>query len=151
MVIYSLLSELNVSYSVGLDPAPSLDRCTEPVLTEHGTGRTVIGGGSHMGKIAKVLTAAGKDVVDFSFGGWRPTKANIDRLASSIAAIKLSESNTVLLDLCSNSAYMGTDPDGLPVAAEKIAGGQQVSPAGGPSNGPPAGVLQNPQGLLTSP
>jgi hypothetical protein len=52
-----------------------------------------------MGNIAKALTAAGKDVVDFSVGCCRPTKANIDRLASSIAAIKLSEFDTVLLDL----------------------------------------------------
>jgi len=72
-----------------------------------------------MHNIANVLTAAGKDVIDFSSRGWRPTKANIDKVASSIAALKLSESDTVFLDLCSNSAYMGTDSNALPAAAEK--------------------------------
>jgi len=51
--------------------------------------------------------------------GWRLNTANIDKLASSIAPMKVSESDTVFLDLCSGSAYMGSDHDGLLVAAKK--------------------------------
>jgi len=71
-----------------------------------------------------VLTTAGKDVVDFSSRGWRPTKANVEKVASSIAALKHSECNTIFLDLCSNSAYMGTDSNGLPAATEKMLDGK---------------------------
>jgi hypothetical protein len=77
-----------------------------------------------MHNIAGVLTAAGKDVIDLSLRGWRPTKANIDKLASSLAALKLTESDTVFFDFCSNSAYMGTDRNGLPAAAEKMLDGK---------------------------
>jgi hypothetical protein len=74
------------------------------------------------------LTAAGKDVIDFSARGWRPNKANIDKLASSLTALKLSESDTVILDLCSNSAYMGTDQNGLPAAAVRTIDGKYHLP-----------------------
>jgi len=77
-----------------------------------------------MRNIANVLTAAGKDVIDFSARGWPPIKANIDKLALPIAALKLAESDTVVLDLCSNSAYMGTEHNGLPAAAEKMLDGK---------------------------
>jgi hypothetical protein len=97
VVIHKLLSELNASYTVGLDPSPSFDRCVEPASTVHGTRRTVFGGGSHMNNIANVLTATGKYIVDCSSRGWCPTKANIDKVASSIAALKLSESDTFSL------------------------------------------------------
>jgi len=73
-----------------------------------------------MSNIAKVLTSASKDIVDFLLRRWRPNTANIDKLASSITAMRLSESDTVFLDLCSISAYMGTDRDGLPVAAKTL-------------------------------
>jgi len=42
----------------------------------------------------------------------------------SLTALKLAESDTVILDLCSNSAYMGTDHNGLPVAAERTLDGK---------------------------
>jgi len=120
VVMQSLLSELNISYIVGLDPTLSLDSCTNPVSTVHGTGQTVFGSGSHMSNIAKVLIATGKDIVDFLVPGWCPKTANINRLASSIAEMKLSNSDTVFLELCLNCAYMGTANAGLPVAAKKL-------------------------------
>jgi hypothetical protein len=54
VVIHHLLSELNANYLVGLDPSPSFDRCVGPAFTEHGTGRTVFVGASHMSNIAKI-------------------------------------------------------------------------------------------------
>jgi len=72
-----------------------------------------------MSNIAKVLIAAGQDIVHFLVRRWRLNTANIDKLASSIAAMRLSDSDTVFLDLCSSSAYMGTDHNGLPTAAKK--------------------------------
>jgi len=123
-VICKLLSELNASYEVGLDPSPSFDRCVEPGFTVHRTERTVFGSGLHMHNITGVLTTASKDVIDLLFRGWRTTKANIDKLASSIAALKLTDSDTVFFDFCSNSAYMGTDRNGLPAAAEKMLDGK---------------------------
>ena len=76
-------------------------------LPRTGTGGR-FGNGSHMSNITKVLTAASKDIVNFSVPGWPPTPANVEKLAGSIAAMKITESDTVILDLCSNCAYMGT-------------------------------------------
>jgi hypothetical protein len=107
VVIHSLLSELNDNYSV------------EPAFTETGTVRTVFSGSSHMNDITNDLTAAGKDIIDLSACGWHPNRASINKLASSIATLKLYKSNAIYLDLCSNIHYMGSDSDGIPVVTEK--------------------------------
>jgi len=101
-----------------------------------------------MNNIVNVLTAAGKDVIDFSLRGWRPNKANIDKVASSIAALKLSVSDTVFLDLCLNSAIMGTDSNGLPAATEKLpVDGKYRITSVGTFKRAPSRILQNSQRL----
>jgi hypothetical protein len=43
----------------------------------------------------------------------------IEKLCETLEKLNLTEINTVVIDPMSNSAYLGTDEDGLPIPAEK--------------------------------
>jgi hypothetical protein len=49
--------------------------------------------------------------------GFKPNKEKIAELERQIDRLELNGSDTVVLDLLSNTAYMGTDEDGLPLPA----------------------------------
>jgi hypothetical protein len=119
MIVGSMLAELNEKFCVGLDPNPSLDRCTPPSLTAHNAGRTVFIGGSNLGRIAKAAAENGHMVVDLTVKGWIPKSANIGKLCETLKKLNLTEIDTVVIDSMSNTAFLGTDDDGLPIPAEK--------------------------------
>ncbi len=59
-IVGSMLAELIEKFCVSLDPNPSLDRSTPPLLTVHNAGRTVFIGGSYLGRIAKAAAENGQ-------------------------------------------------------------------------------------------
>ncbi len=118
-IIGSMLAELNEKFCVGLDPNPSLDRSTPPSLTAHNAGRTVFIGGSNLGKIAKAAAENGHMIVDLSVKGWIPKSGNIGKLCEKLKKLNLTGIDTVVIDSMSNTAFLGTDDDGLPIPAEK--------------------------------
>jgi len=118
-IIGSMLSELNEKFCVSLDPNPSLDRSTPPSLTAHSTGRTVFIGGSNLGKIAKAAAENGHMIVDLTVKGWIPKSGNIGKLCEKLKKLNLTGNDTVVIDSMSNTAFLGTDDDGLPIPAEK--------------------------------
>ncbi len=85
----------------------------------HNTGRTVFIGGSNLGRIAKAATENGHMIVDLTAKGWIPKSGKIDRLFETLKKLNLTEIDTVVIDSMSNTAYLGTDEDGLPIPAEK--------------------------------
>jgi len=50
-----------------------------------------------MSNIANVLTTPGKDIVELLELSWRSIPANVDKLAGSIAAMKLTDYNTIIV------------------------------------------------------
>jgi hypothetical protein len=118
-IVGSMLAELNEKFCVGLDPNPSLDRSTPPSLTVHNAGRTVFIGGSNLGRIAKAAAENGHMIVDLTVKGWIPKSGNIGKLCEKLKKLSLTEIDTVVIDSMSNSAFLGTDDDGLPIPAEK--------------------------------
>ncbi len=72
-----------------------------------------------MGKIAKAAAENGHIVVDLTSSGWTPKPGKIEKLCETLEKLNLTEIDTVVIDLMSNSAYLGTDEDGLPIPAEK--------------------------------
>jgi hypothetical protein len=118
-LVGSLLQELNEKFCVNLDPNPSLDRSTPAPPTVHNTGRTVFIGGSNLGRIAKAAAENGHMIVDLTVKGWIPKSGKIDRLCDSLKKLNLTEIDTVVVDSMSNTAYLGTNEDGLPIPAEK--------------------------------
>jgi hypothetical protein len=53
----------------------------------------------------------------FATPGFKPSKEKIVELERQIDRLDLNESDMVVLDLLSNTAYMGTNEDGLPLPA----------------------------------
>jgi hypothetical protein len=119
IIVGSMLAELNEKFCVGLDPNPSLDRSILPSLTAHNAGRTVFIGGSSLGRIAKAAAKNGHMVVDLTVKGWIPKSGNIGKLCETLKKLNLTEIDTVVIDSMSNTAFLGTDDDGLPIPAEK--------------------------------
>jgi hypothetical protein len=72
-----------------------------------------------MGKIAKAAPENGHMVVDLTSSSWTPKPGKIEKLCETLEKLNLTEIDTVVIDLMSNSAYLGTDEDGLPIPAEK--------------------------------
>jgi hypothetical protein len=85
----------------------------------HNTGRTVFIGGSNLGRIAKAAAENGHMIVDLTAKGWIPKSGKIDRLCETLKKLNLTEIDTVVIDSRSNTAYLGTDEDGLPIPAER--------------------------------
>ncbi len=52
-----------------------------------------------------------------AFSGFRPKEKMITEIANKLAELNLNKDDTVVLDLLSNSVFMGTDPSGLPTEA----------------------------------
>jgi hypothetical protein len=118
-IVRTLLSEINEKFCVNLDSNPSFDRSVPPPFTVHNAGRTVFIGASNMGRIAKAAAENGHMVVDLTSGGWTPKTGKIEKLCEVLEKLNLTEIDTVVIDPMSNSAFLGTDEDGLPIPAEK--------------------------------
>ncbi len=113
------MQELNEKFCVNLDPNPSLDRSIPTPPTAHNTGRTVFIWGSNLGRIAKAAAENGHMIVDLTAKDWIPKSGKIDRLCETLKKLNLNEIDTVEIDSMSNTAFLGTDEDGLPIPAEK--------------------------------
>jgi hypothetical protein len=61
----------------------------------------------------------GADVISLGTPGWCPTKDNILKAADSIETLKVGHQDIVVLDLWSNSAFLGTDESGFPLKPVK--------------------------------
>jgi hypothetical protein len=58
-------------------------------------------------------------IVDLTSGGWIPKPGKIEKTCEILEKLNLTEFDTVVNDPMSNSAFLGTDEDGLPIPAEK--------------------------------
>jgi hypothetical protein len=117
-VVGAILGAINAAYGLGLDPVPDLDRELDPAAV-HNTGRTVVIGASHMGKIATELAAAGVTVLDYSVPGWLANHQTISRATEQVTGADCNTNDRILLDLWSNAAYLGSDVMGFPVRAAR--------------------------------
>jgi hypothetical protein len=126
-LVGTLLQELNEKFCVNLDPNPSLDRSIPAPPTMHNTGPTVFIGGSNLGRIAKAAAENGHMIVDLTAKGWILKSGKIDRLCETLKKLNSTEIETVVIDSMSNTAYLGTDEDGLPIPAEKSVWGGTTS------------------------
>jgi hypothetical protein len=84
-------------------------------------GKIVVVGASHMYRMAEYLPA---NSISPAYLRFKPLAESIVSIKEKLDAFKLSASDTVVLDLLSNSAYMGTDVNGLPSPAERAGDGR---------------------------
>jgi hypothetical protein len=102
-----------------MDNSPSFSLSISAPPTVHGTRRTVFIGGSNIGKIAKAAAESGSIVVDLTASGWSPKPGNIKKIAEILKNLSLKPCDTIIIDAMANSAYLGTDENGLPMPPVK--------------------------------
>ena len=118
-IVTSLLKEINDVYGLGMDPNPDLSREMDPPPC-HDQSRTVLFGSSHVKRLAGHMADDAK-VIDLSVPGWTANKDAIGLIANELKELALTGEDTVVLDLLSNSSYMGTDDSGIPSRPVKLA------------------------------
>jgi hypothetical protein len=119
-VIFAMVNELVTHFGVKLNENPSLE---SGGVTPAGTdepGRLIIVGASHMVRMSKHLQE--KSVI-LAYPGFRATPQALTQLASRLEEIRPTPDDRLVLDLLSNSIFMGTDVDGLPTASVQGEGG----------------------------
>ncbi len=117
----ALIADLNGFYGINLDPNPSLERGVSTQGSDTAHDRTILVGASHMVRLAAEL---GQETISLAFPGFRPKEHMIGNLASRLHLLKLEKNDTVILDLLSNTTFMGTDGDGLPSEATRAEDGK---------------------------
>jgi hypothetical protein len=131
-IIYALMEDLNLFFGVGVDPAPSIERGAATQETDNENARVVLVGASHMIRLAETM---GPETVSLAYQGFRLREPMISDLSDKLRKLKLNSRDTVVLDLLSNSAFIGSDTYGLPTKAVRaedgsyhIIGGLSVAP-----------------------
>ncbi len=69
------------------------------------------------------------DTISLAVPGFKPSGQSVSRLCSQLGNLNLTEIDTVVLDLLSNSAYLGTSDNGLPAEPERGDGSLMIAPA----------------------
>ncbi len=86
----------------------------------HMPGRLIIVGASHMMRLAKHLP---NSTVNLAYPGFKAGPHALAQVVSGLEELRPNKDDVVVLDLLSNSAFMGTDEDGLPTPAISGEGG----------------------------
>jgi hypothetical protein len=124
-IVSALISDLNEFYGVGLDPTPLLERGVSTQETSITKGRIVLVGASHMVRLAKNI---GQGVITLAYPGFKPNVAAIAQIVEKLELLKLDKNDTLICDLLSNVAFIGTDEGGLPTEASRAEDGRSSVP-----------------------
>ncbi len=124
-LVGAIIESLVLHYGLGLDLTPTLERGMATPAANGNEGRIVVVDASHMYRMAEYLPS---DSISLAYPGFKPSAESIVSIKEKLDALNLSASDTVVLDLLSNSAYMGTDVSGLPSPAERAGDGRYHIP-----------------------
>jgi hypothetical protein len=119
-VITAILSEISTSYGVKINLSPNLERGMATPVKDNNMGRIIVIGASHLYRTVEYLPAI---TISLATPGFKPSKEKVAELERQIDRLDLDDSDTVVLDLLSNTAYMGTDEDGLLLPAFRAGDG----------------------------
>ncbi len=111
-IVTAILTDLCNSYGVKVNMTPNLECGMATPARDDVDGRIVVIGASHLYRTVEYLLPT---TVSVATPGFRPSKEKISELEKQIDRLELNETDTVVLDLLSNTAYMGTDEEGLPL------------------------------------
>jgi hypothetical protein len=78
---------------------------------EGGWGRLVLVGTSHIARLHEHLPP---NIISLAVPGFKASEHNTNRLLNQLRDLCLTENDTVVLDLLSNTAFLGTNENGLP-------------------------------------
>jgi hypothetical protein len=114
MVIKVMVSEINMRFGFDLNETLVMERGAVTPEKANLPGRLIIVGASHMARMASFLP---QETIVLATPGFKATQATVPQLTSKLAGLSINGDDRVVLDLLSNSAFMGTDADGLPSPA----------------------------------
>ncbi len=117
-IMTAMLTELNDIYGLKLDTDPDLSRNTSH-NAGNSHGRVILVGGSHMARLAEALQQGGSETRHVGSPGWVATRDSLADAAGQLANLRPTQTDIIVMDIWSNSAYMGTDEFGLPLRAQK--------------------------------
>ena len=117
-VLKSLFQEMNAAFGLTVDVSPDISRDSDPAASLDDS-RTIFIGASHMCRTVNAWLLTGADVNTIAEPGWKPDKNKLDAATVYCGDLQLKRSDTVVMDLWSNSAYLGTDDSGLPCQPQR--------------------------------
>jgi hypothetical protein len=109
-----MVSEINRRFGFDLNETLVMERGAVTPEKTNLPGRLIIVGASHMARMASYLP---QETIVLATPGFKATQATVPQLTSKLAGLSINGDDRIVLDLLSNSAFMGTDPDGLPSPA----------------------------------
>jgi hypothetical protein len=113
-IISVLLSELVQKFGVSVNTDPILERGSATQVKTHMPGRLIIVGASHMVRLAKHLP---NTTISLAYPGFKATLQALTQIVTGLEELRLNKDDSLILDLLSNSSFMGTDEEGLPTPA----------------------------------
>jgi hypothetical protein len=115
-LIVTMCREINENYALNIDENPDLTRCSDSGTGKNNgfSGRVFAIGGSHLSRLAGGLVSQNCEVINLTKPGWKADPESITECKNKLRSYNLTDEDTVLLDLLSNSVYCGTDELGIP-------------------------------------
>ncbi len=107
-------------FGVSVNTNPILERGSATPVKIHMQGRLIIVGASHMMILAKHLP---NTTINLAYPGFKATPQALAQIVAGLEELRPNKDDTVILDLLSNSSFMGTDEEGLPTPATAGEGG----------------------------
>ncbi len=111
-LVHTLLKEIKDNFGLNLDVHPNLERGAVTLDAEDPKKRLILIGGSHMCKTHKYLP---RETINLSTPGFVAAPATSTQVAEMLRDCSPGTGDVIIMDLLSNSAYCGTDDNGLPM------------------------------------
>ncbi len=111
-LVHTLLKEIKDNFGLNLDLHPNLERGAVTLDDGDCKKRLILIGRSHMCKTHKHLP---KETVNLSTPGFVATPAASTQVAETLRDYCPGSGDVIIMDLLSNSAFCGTDGNGLPL------------------------------------
>jgi hypothetical protein len=111
-LVYSLLKDINDNFGLNLDPYPTLERGAVTLDEGDRKKRIIIIGGSHM---CRTISNMPKETVSLATPGFVAAPAVSSHVAETLRGYGPGPQDVIDMDLLSNSAFCGTDINGLPL------------------------------------
>jgi hypothetical protein len=125
LIVFALMSELNKNYGLQLDPFPSLECGVVTQADKATTNRYIVVGGSHMHRMAAYMP---DNTTSLAEPGSRAEPSTCGKISQRLTELKPDNEGPVILDLLSNSSFMGTNEDGMPLQMMPMGDGKYHVP-----------------------
>ncbi len=111
-LVHTMLKEIKDNFGLNLNLHPNLERGAATLDDGDPKKRLILVGGSHMCKTHKYLP---KEMINLSTPGFVAAPAASTQVAETLREYCPGSGDVIIMDLLSNSAFCGTDGNGLPL------------------------------------